>query len=54
MQCGHRMTLDLTLHTREVHDFLGSSGAGKSTTIRILLSLVKTDSGSARLLGGNL
>jgi ABC-2 type transport system ATP-binding protein len=45
--------LDLTVRTGEVHGFLGPNGAGKSTTIRILLGLVKADSGSARLLGGD-
>lgn len=43
--------LDLTVHEGEVHGFLGPNGAGKSTTIRILLGLVKADSGTARLLG---
>lgn len=45
--------LDLTVHGGEVHGFLGPNGAGKSTTIRILLGLVKADSGSVRLLGGD-
>ncbi|WP_084956520.1 ABC transporter ATP-binding protein [Thermoactinospora rubra] len=45
--------LDLTVHTGEVHGFLGPNGAGKTTTIRILLGLLKADSGTARLLGGD-
>jgi ABC-2 type transport system ATP-binding protein len=45
--------LDLTVAEGEVHGFLGPNGAGKSTTIRILLGLVRADSGSARLLGGD-
>jgi ABC-2 type transport system ATP-binding protein len=45
--------LDLTVREGEVHGFLGPNGAGKSTTIRILLGVVKADSGSVRLLGGN-
>ncbi|TVS88491.1 ABC transporter ATP-binding protein [Mycobacterium helveticum] len=45
--------LDLTVRAGEVHGFLGPNGAGKSTTIRILLGLVKSDGGSARLLGGD-
>jgi ABC-2 type transport system ATP-binding protein len=45
--------LDLTVHEGEVHGFLGPNGAGKSTTIRILLGLVKSDGGSARVLGGD-
>lgn len=45
--------LDLTVHEGEVHGFLGPNGAGKSTTIRILLGLVKADSGTVRLLGGD-
>ncbi|MFF2146049.1 ABC transporter ATP-binding protein [Kitasatospora sp. NPDC058190] len=43
--------LDLTVETGEVHGFLGPNGAGKSTTIRVLLGLLRADSGSARLLG---
>jgi ABC-2 type transport system ATP-binding protein len=42
--------LDLTVRTGEVHGFLGPNGAGKSTTIRILLGLMRADSGEARLL----
>lgn len=45
--------LDLTVREGEVHGFLGPNGAGKSTTIRVLLGLVKADSGSVRLLGGD-
>src|SRR3954467_11619969 len=45
--------LDLTVHEGEVHGFLGPNGAGKSTTIRILLGLLKADSGTASLLGGD-
>ncbi|WP_418958266.1 ATP-binding cassette domain-containing protein [Streptomyces tritici] len=43
--------LDLTVETGEVHGFLGPNGAGKSTTIRVLLGLLRADSGAARLLG---
>ncbi len=43
--------LDLTVETGEVHGFLGPNGAGKSTTIRVLLGLLRADSGSARVLG---
>nr|WP_062336344.1 ABC transporter ATP-binding protein [Herbidospora sakaeratensis] len=45
--------LDLTVRTGEVHGFLGPNGSGKSTTIRVLLGLLRADSGSARLLGGD-
>jgi ABC-2 type transport system ATP-binding protein len=45
--------LDMTVHAGEVHGFLGPNGAGKSTTIRILLGLVRADSGTVRLLGGD-
>ncbi|MFE3825957.1 ATP-binding cassette domain-containing protein [Streptomyces sp. NPDC059092] len=43
--------LDLTVESGEVHGFLGPNGAGKSTTIRVLLGLLRADSGAARLLG---
>ena len=46
--------LDLSVATGEVHGFLGPNGSGKSTTIRVLLGLLRADSGRAVLLGGNL
>jgi ABC-2 type transport system ATP-binding protein len=45
--------LDLTVDTGEVHGFLGPNGAGKSTTLRILLGLLRADSGDVTLLGGD-
>src|SRR5260221_643525 len=45
--------LDLNVASGEVHGFLGPNGAGKTTTIRILLGLLRSDGGSARLLGGD-
>jgi ABC-2 type transport system ATP-binding protein len=45
--------LDLSVQTGEVHGFLGPNGAGKSTTIRVLLGLLRADSGTAQLLGGD-
>ncbi|WP_043221234.1 ABC transporter ATP-binding protein [Streptomyces sp. NRRL F-5193] len=45
--------LDLTVATGEVHGFLGPNGAGKSTTIRVLLGLLRADSGAVELLGGD-
>jgi ABC-2 type transport system ATP-binding protein len=45
--------LDLTVETGEVHGFLGPNGAGKSTTIRVLLGLLRADSGEVRMLGGD-
>ena len=45
--------LDLTVATGEVHGFLGPNGSGKSTTIRVLLGLLRADSGRATLLGAD-
>jgi ABC-2 type transport system ATP-binding protein len=45
--------LDLTVRAGEVHGFLGPNGAGKSTAVRILLGLLRQDSGTARLLDGD-
>lgn len=45
--------LNLTVKTGEVHGFLGPNGAGKSTTIRVLLGLLRADSGSITILGGD-
>jgi ABC-2 type transport system ATP-binding protein len=36
-----------------VHGFLGPNGSGKSTTIRVLLGIMRADSGTARVLGGD-
>ncbi|MEV1019867.1 ABC transporter ATP-binding protein [Streptomyces sp. NPDC050264] len=43
--------LDLDVEAGEVHGFLGPNGSGKSTTIRVLLGLLRADSGAAQLLG---
>src|SRR5215211_2134113 len=45
--------LNLTVNAGEVHGFLGPNGAGKSTTIRVLLGLLRADSGKSTLLGGD-
>jgi ABC-2 type transport system ATP-binding protein len=45
--------LDLEVRPGEVHGFLGPNGAGKSTTIRVLLGLLRADTGRVRLLGGD-
>jgi ABC-2 type transport system ATP-binding protein len=45
--------LDMTVRTGEVHGFLGPNGAGKTTTLRILLGLIRADSGTAQLLDGD-
>jgi ABC-2 type transport system ATP-binding protein len=45
--------LDLTVRTGEVHGFLGPNGSGKTTTLRILLGLLRADAGEARLLDGD-
>jgi ABC-2 type transport system ATP-binding protein len=53
---GQTQALDgLELHVApgEVHGFLGPNGSGKTTTIRILLGLIRADAGTARLLGGD-
>ncbi len=45
--------LDLQVGEGEVHGFLGPNGAGKSTTIRVLLGLLRADSGHVELLGSD-
>src|SRR3990170_3077133 len=45
--------LDMAVRTGEVHGFLGPNGAGKTTTLRILLGLLRADSGTVSLLGGD-
>lgn len=43
--------LDLNVYRGDVFGFLGPNGAGKSTTIRMLLSLIKPNSGSIKIFG---
>jgi len=45
--------VDLTIDRGEVHGFLGPNGAGKSTTLRVLLGLLRKDSGEAVVLGSD-
>ncbi|GAB89175.1 ABC transporter ATP-binding protein [Gordonia rhizosphera] len=45
--------LDLTVEEGEVHGFLGPNGSGKTTTIRILLGLLRADSGTISVLGSD-
>lgn len=45
--------LDLEVRPGEVHGFLGPNGAGKTVTMRIVLGLLRQDSGTVRLLGGD-
>ena len=45
--------LTMSVAEGEVHGFLGPNGSGKSTTLRVLLGLLRSDGGTARLLGGD-
>lgn len=45
--------LSFTVEEGDVYGFLGQNGAGKSTTIRILLTLIQPTSGSIALFGKN-
>ncbi len=46
--------LDLTVPEGGVHGFLGPNGSGKTTTIRMLLGLVRASAGSVRVLGAEV
>ncbi|MFN2438583.1 MAG: ATP-binding cassette domain-containing protein, partial [Chitinophagaceae bacterium] len=46
--------LSFTVQKGEVYGFLGQNGAGKSTTIRMLLTLVKPTKGRIRIFGKDL
>lgn len=53
---GHTKALNglsMSVKTGEVLGFLGPNGAGKSTTIRILLGLLKANTGTVRVLNGD-
>jgi ABC-type multidrug transport system ATPase subunit len=46
--------LSFSVPAGQVYGFLGQNGAGKSTTIRMLLTLVKPSSGQIEIFGMNL
>jgi ABC-2 type transport system ATP-binding protein len=46
--------VSLTVGAGEVYGFLGANGAGKSTTIRMLLGLIAPTAGTIRLFGQDL
>lgn len=45
--------LNLTINAGEVYGFLGANGAGKSTTIRMMMDFIRPTSGSIKLLGSD-
>lgn len=46
--------ISITVNEGEIYGFLGLNGAGKTTLIRILLGMIKAQSGSVQLLGSPL
>jgi ABC-2 type transport system ATP-binding protein len=44
---------NMEVPTGAIHGFLGPNGAGKTTAIRVLLGLLRADSGQIQLLGGD-
>src|SRR5579859_1983826 len=50
---GKRGIVDVSFDVEEgeVFGFLGPNGAGKTTTIRVLMALLRADSGTARIAG---
>ena len=46
--------LDLDIKKGEIFGLLGPNGSGKSTTLKMILGLVKPDSGSVNVLGINM
>lgn len=51
---GRHLAVDavsITVPERAVYGFLGRNGAGKTTTLKMLLGLLKSSGGSARLCG---
>ena len=55
-KCYHKKAVvkELSFHIKENETFalLGSNGAGKSTTIKMMLGLVRPDGGSVRIMEG--
>lgn len=46
--------LNLRVESGQIFGFLGGNGAGKTTTIKILMSLLFADGGTARILGHDI
>lgn len=46
--------LNLNVFRGDIFGFLGPNGAGKSTTIRMLMTLIRPDSGSIKIFGKDL
>ncbi|MEM2940359.1 MAG: ABC transporter ATP-binding protein [Thermoproteota archaeon] len=46
--------VDLNIRQGEIFGLLGPNGSGKSTTLKMILGLVKPDSGSVKVLGINV
>ncbi len=54
LRLGRRRALDglsLSVLPGEIYGFLGPNGAGKTTSIKILVSLLRQDSGTATIFG---
>lgn len=45
---------DLTIHSGEMLGLVGNNGAGKSTLFRLILDLIKADTGTVRMHGLNI
>ena len=46
--------LSMRVESGEVFGFLGPTGAGKTTTIKLLMRLIFPDGGTARILGKSI
>ena len=46
--------LSFSVHQGDIYGFLGQNGAGKSTTIRMMLTLIKPGSGEIKIFGKEL
>jgi len=50
---GHQVVknLELQVEPGDIYGFLGPNGAGKTTTMRMILGLIRKDSGTVRIFG---
>ena len=46
--------VDIHVGSGEIYGFLGLNGAGKTTTIRLMLGMIRADSGAVKLFGQQL
>ncbi len=51
---GYRSFKDLSLELRKINLLIGSNGAGKSTTLKLILKMIQIDGGNILFYGEDI